>query len=182
MKHQELTRLSKYLSLILRHRPEVANIQLDENGWTSVAELLNQVKDRGKAIDQSTLKTIVENDNKQRYAFSEDGLYIRANQGHSVKVDLGYKAMTPPTMLYHGTAEKFISNIRHEGLKKRTRHHVHLSAELATAKNVGSRHGNPVILIVKAKEMSQSGYDFFLSNNGVWLTDHVPVEYIEFPL
>ena len=181
MKHQELTSLSKYLSLILRHRPEVANIQLDENGWTSVAELLNQLKAKRKAIDKSTLEAIVENDNKQRYAFSEDGLYIRANQGHSVKIDLGYEAMTPPDILYHGTADKFISNIRKEGLKKRTRHHVHLSAELSTAKSVGSRHGTLVVLIIKTKEMHQAGYDFFQSDNGVWLTDNIPPAFIDFP-
>jgi len=171
-------KLSKFLSLILRHKPETIGIQLDENGWTDVQLLLQKMQVSGKTMDLTTLQAVVANNDKKRFAFSEDGTKIRANQGHSLKVQLGYKPQTPPAILYHGTVEKFLGSIFQTGLDKRKRHHVHLSSEIATATNVGKRRGKPVILTIDAAQMQADGYPFFLSENGVWLTDKVPVKYI----
>lgn len=173
------TKLSKFLSLVLRHKPEVIGIQLEENGWTDVQTLLTKMNEAGKSIDLETLNAIVEADNKGRYSFNIDKTRIRANQGHSVEIDLGYQATTPPDILYHGTANRFIESILSIGLEKRNRHHVHLTADRQTAVTVGKRHGKPVILEVLAKEMLESGYEFYVSDNGVWLTDHVPVKYLK---
>ena len=173
------TKLSKFLSLVLRHKPEVIGIQLEENGWTDVQILLNKMQEAGKSIDLETLTAIVDADNKGRYSFNMDKTRIRANQGHSVEIDLGYQATTPPDILYHGTAKRFVESILKTGLEKRNRHHVHLTADRQTAVTVGKRHGKPVILEVLAKEMLESGYEFYVSDNGVWLTDHVPVKYLK---
>ena len=179
MKNKNQKRLSKFLSLVLRHRPEKIGIQLTEAGWTDVNILLQKINDAGNQLDFETLEQIVKESDKQRFAFNEDKTQIRANQGHSVKVALGFEPKTPPAILYHGTAEKYLNNIMKEGLKKRSRHHVHLSAELETAKKVGARHGKLVVLKVQAGEMNKEGFEFFESENGVWLTDEVPVRYLD---
>lgn len=172
------TKLSKFLSLVLRHRPELIHLELDTHGWTNVSDLIKKMNNYGKHIDLATLKLVVENCNKQRFAFSPEGDKIRANQGHSIKVDLGYTPQIPPAILYHGTAKKYVDSIYSKGLNKRKRHHVHLSSDIATASKVGQRHGTLVIFKVLAIAMQEDGFDFFVADNGVWLTDHVPSQYL----
>ncbi len=179
MNKQELKKHSKFLSLILRHQPEVVDIQLDEQGWVDIDVLLNALNQKGRHINRSQLETIVLNNDKKRFTFNKDGSRIRANQGHSINIDLALKPQTPPDVLYHGTAVRFLNSIRQQGLVKRSRQHVHLSSDEETARKVGSRHGKPVILSIGAKQMHQDQYQFFLSKNGVWLTDHVPPQYIQ---
>ena len=181
MNDQQLKRISKFLSLVLRHKPETINIQLDAQGWVDTQVLIDQCKANKRPLDLPTLQKVVADNNKKRFSFNEDGSKIRASQGHSVKIDLAYEAIEPPKILYHGTATRFVESIAESGLQKRNRHHVHLSSELATAKDVGSRHGKPVILEVKAKEMYDAGHEFFQSENGVWLTEEVLVQFIVFP-
>ncbi len=180
MNNQKLhTRLSKFLSLVLRHQPEVIGITLDDQGWTNVDDLIEKMNDFGKPIDRSTLDFVVANNNKRRFVIDTKQNRIRANQGHSIEIELGYPAKEPPTLLYHGTARKKVDFIFKTGLEKRSRHHVHLSPDVDTAIKVGQRHGKPVVLEVKAKEMHLDGYTFFISENGVWLTDSVPVKYLK---
>ncbi len=169
---------SKFLSLILRHKPETIGLVLDEAGWTPVADLLAGCARKGIHLSLPELKELVSASDKQRFALSEDGLFIRANQGHSVAVELGLKPAVPPEVLYHGTIEKFLPSIRMAGLRKGQRHHVHLSSDEATALRVGQRRGLPVILKIQARSMHAEGFVFFLSANDVWLTDHVPSQYI----
>ena len=180
MNEKERTRASKFLSLVLRHEPERIGIELDGQGWVGVETLLSALRAHGKPIDRAQLDEIVATNEKKRYAYSDDGQRIRANQGHSVEVSLGYAAQRPPKILYHGTAERYLSSIQKEGLLKRERHHVHLTSSAETALNVGRRHGAPVILVVDANAMQVAGYEFFLSENGVWLTDHVPPQFLKF--
>lgn len=180
MPKDKLTRTSKFLSLVLRHRPELIGITLDSAGWVSAAELLRACRAHGRPLTPEELREVVASNDKRRFSFSEDGRKVRANQGHSVPVELGYSPTVPPEILYHGTAEKFLPLIREEGLKKGARHHVHLSADEETAERVGGRRGRPVILKVESGRMRQEGYEFFLSANGVWLTEHVPPEYLVF--
>lgn len=177
----DLIKHSKFLSLVLRHRPKLIGIELGEEGWVEVEELLQKITAFGREMDRDLLNEVVEKNNKQRYAFSEDGKRIRASQGHSVKIELGYEPVEPPEFLFHGTAVQHLSAIQRIGLIKRKRHHVHLSKEAETATQVGGRHGTPVILIVKSLEMHQAGHAFFCSENGVWLTESVPPHFIEFP-
>ncbi|NME72585.1 RNA 2'-phosphotransferase [Flammeovirga aprica] len=179
MNDKQLKSIGKFLSLILRHRPETIHIHLDENGWTDVEILIQQMNKFHKPITFEELKYLVENNNKKRYSFNEDKTKIRANQGHSVNVDLNLNAVTPPDLLYHGTADKYLSNILEEGLKKKQRHHVHLSLDIETATNVGRRHGKLVIFEVDATRMHKDGLQFFKSDNDVWLTDEVPVGYLK---
>jgi putative RNA 2'-phosphotransferase len=174
MKNDE--QLSKALSYVLRHRPDSIGVTLDKAGWCSIEELLAQLNAHGTKIDRESLVRVVQNDAKSRYSI--DGEKIRANQGHSVQVELGYKAKKPPTVLYHGTVAQFLAAIMKQGLQKMKRHHVHLSADEATANIVGARRGKPIILTVDAAKMDQDGFTFFLSDNGVWLTDEVPAKYI----
>ena len=174
-------RLSKFLSLVLRHEPERTGLQLDAAGWVGVDALLAGAARAGVPITRERLKAIVANSDKQRFAFDASGERIRANQGHSVAVELGYASATPPDVLFHGTVAKFIEAIRREGLVKGSRHHVHLSPDEATARKVGQRRGVPVILRVDAGGMQRAGHRFFHSTNGVWLVDHVPPEFIFFP-
>ena len=155
MNKQELTKNSKFLSLILRHQPEVVGIQLDAQGWVDVDVLLNALSHNGRHINRAQLEDIVSNNDKKRFSFNEDGSRIRANQGHSIDIDLALKPQMPPDILYHGTAVRFLNSIHQQGLVKRTRQHVHLSSDEATAYKVGSRHGKPVILIIDAKQMHQ---------------------------
>jgi putative RNA 2'-phosphotransferase len=171
-------RKSKFLSLVLRHEPEKIGVQLDENGWIGVEELLTAMAAHGKSMSRGELDQLVRANDKQRFAFSEDGTRIRANQGHSVEVDLALEAQTPPETLYHGTVEKFLKPIFRDGLKKGERHHVHLSPNLETAVKVGQRRGKPIILEVAASRMHSDGHAFFVSGNGVWLVDRVPPQYL----
>jgi putative RNA 2'-phosphotransferase len=175
----DYTKLSKFLSLVLRHNPGLIGIQLNEQGWTDVETLLRKMNEFGKNIDIGTLNKVVEIDNKKRYAYNSDKTKIRASQGHSVKIDLGYSPETPPEFLYHGTASKFVDSILKSGIQKRGRHHVHLSPDIATAVNVGKRHGNPVVFEIKANEMFVQGFVFFISENGVWLTCEVPAIFLQ---
>jgi putative RNA 2'-phosphotransferase len=174
--------ISKLLSFVLRHHPELIGLKLDEKGWANVDLLLLQLNAHDKPIDRKLLEYVVETNNKKRFAFNEDKTLIRASQGHSIAIELGLTAQTPPDILFHGTAEKFVASILDTGLEKRGRQHVHLSQDLQTAIQVGGRHGKPVIFKVFAAEMKSAGYLFYLSENQVWLTDHVPVRFISYPL
>ena len=181
MNDKQRTRTSKFLSLVLRHQPQRVGVVLDASGWVDVDELLEACRRHGMAIDRAGLEQVVAKSEKKRFAFSHDGQRIRASQGHSVEVSLGYSAVVPPQQLFHGTATRCVGSIRREGLHKRERHHVHLSANTETAQQVGQRHGKPAILVVLAGAMHRQGHTFFVSENGVWLTEHVPAEFIEFP-
>jgi len=175
---KENTKISKFLSLVLRHKPETIQINLDENGWTSVDELIENAHKFGYHFDREILKFIVETNAKKRFAFNDNFDKIRANQGHSVEVELGYSPQIPPVILYHGTSEKSVALILQTGLEKQSRHHVHLSKDVDTALVVGTRHGKPFVFEVLAELMHSDGFEFYLSENGVWLTDNVPVKYL----
>ena len=166
------------MSLILRHNPGRVGISLDESGWVDVDVLINAMNKSGKSVDRNLIEDVVETNDKKRFTFSEDGSMIRANQGHSVSVDLQLEVKTPPEFLYHGTATKNLDSINKEGLDKKNRQHVHLSADKVTATKVGQRHGKVVILNIRSGDMNRAGYEFYLSKNGVWLTDKVPVDFI----
>ena len=174
-------RISKLMSLVLRHKPEHLDLTLDENGWVKVDLLLAAMQRQGLDVDRELLEEVVRDNDKQRFAFNDDRTQIRANQGHSIEVDVELEQKTPPSVLLHGTVEKFLDAIRESGLKKMSRQHVHLSADMETASKVGSRRGKPVILQIDAANMEKNGHVFYLSANGVWLTDHVPPGFITFP-
>ncbi|PJJ60423.1 RNA 2'-phosphotransferase [Hymenobacter chitinivorans] len=178
MDKAQLTRLSKFLSLHLRHQPQALGLTLAEGGWVSVAELLAGCARHGQPITRAQLEEVVTSNDKQRFAFDESGTRIRAQQGHSVEVDLQLLPATPPAVLFHGTVPAALPAIRQEGLQKRQRHHVHLSPDEATARRVGQRRGQPLILAIEAGAMQQAGFVFYESGNGVWLTDHVPPQYL----
>jgi len=169
--------ISKYISLILRHKPQTIGITLDEHGWANVNELIEGISKTHK-FDMETLEKIVRTDEKQRYSFNEDKTLIRANQGHSIPVDVELEESEPPEILYHGTGEKYVASIDETGLIPKRRLYVHLSKDVETATNVGSRHGKPVIYKVLAGKMNQDGYKFYLSANKVWLTKNVPLKYL----
>ena len=175
---KENIHLSKLLSYILRHKPQEYGIVLDESGYANVDELINKLSAHNENINFEILQHIVDTNNKKRFAFNEDGTKIRASQGHSVEVELGYTEQQPPAILYHGTVEKFLAPILKDGLQKMQRHHVHLSADTTTATKVAERRGTPIILEIKAGEMHAAGYTFYVSANGVWLTEHVPPKFI----
>ncbi len=177
---KELVSASRFLSLILRHRPETVGITLDEHGWADVEQLIAGIR-AVRPFDRDMLEEIVANNNKQRFAFNEDRTKIRANQGHSVQVDVELQAQEPPEILYHGTGRKYVDSILREGLLPRTRLYIHLSADRETAVQVGSRHGQPVVLTVQAGQMHRDGHVFYRSANGVWLTKAVPVACLTFP-
>lgn len=177
---KQITNISKLLSLVLRHEPSHIGISLDEQGWTDVSLLISKIQEKGIEFNFEILQYIVESNNKKRFALNYDSTKIRANQGHSIEVNLDFKATTPPDILFHGTATKFIESIQKEGLLKQNRLHVHLSSDENTALKVGQRHGKPILLQVKAVEMMQTGHEFYLSDNNVWLTDNVPLKYIIF--
>lgn len=181
MTDKDTTRLSKFLSLVLRHEPERVGITLDAAGWVNVDELLAAVNQHGVALTLEQLQHIVATSDKKRYAFSDDQKLIRANQGHSVEVDLQYPPAQPPEILYHGTATRFLDAIRASGLHKMGRHDVHLSAETKVTLQVGGRHGKAVLLTIRAGDMHRAGHVFRCSTNGVWLTAQVPPEFIDFP-
>ena len=167
--------VSKYMSLILRHKPETIGISLDEHGWANVEDLITGIA-KDNEFNMEILEEIVRRDEKQRYSFNEDKTLIRANQGHSIPVDVELEEWVPPEILWHGTGEKYVESIDREGLISKSRLYVHLSKDEDTAIKVGSRHGKPVIYNVKAKQMYDDGYKFYLSVNGVWLTKEVPVK------
>ncbi|MEM6684684.1 MAG: RNA 2'-phosphotransferase [Bacteroidota bacterium] len=171
--------ISKFLSYVLRHHPDKLGISLDTNGWTSVAILLEKINVGEYTLSMEELEEVVATNTKKRFAFNEDKTKIRANQGHSVNVDLALKSKVPPNYLYHGTVEKFLPSIREKGLIKGSRHHVHLSVDTETAVKVGSRRGQPIVLTVKSGEMHAQGYTFYQSENDVWLTEAVPSTFIE---
>jgi len=171
---QKLNRISKYLSFILRHKPEAINLKLDEKGWADIDEII--LKTKKFSLNRKLIEKVVLEDNKQRYII--DGDKIRANQGHSINVDLELKPQIPPKILHHGTATRFIDSIMKTGLKTQNRQYVHLSKDLKTAKNVGSRHGKVVILNIDTISMLEDGFEFYISENGVWLTNHIPIKYI----
>jgi putative RNA 2'-phosphotransferase len=176
---KEIIKQSKFLSLVLRHNPEIIGIKLDDGGWANVETLLIKMNKSGKKIDFDTLDFVVKNNNKKRFAFNEDKTKIRASQGHSIKIDLGYDPQTPPEFLYHGSAEKFVGSILKIGIQKKGRHHVHLSADIKTAVDVGKRHGKPVVFEISAQNMQKQDFLFYISENKVWLTDIVPAEFIK---
>ncbi|MBI3650103.1 MAG: RNA 2'-phosphotransferase [Acidobacteria bacterium] len=177
---KRLIKISKFLSLVLRHQPEEIGLQLDPAGWVSVNELLRACRAKGFAITTEELQEVVRDNDKQRFTFNDDHSLIRANQGHSIEVELEYAPQTPPAILYHGTATRFVNSIQAQGLLKGKRLHVHLSPDEATAIKVGSRHGQPVVLKIAALRMHEDGLKFYLSKNGVWLTATVPADYIIF--
>ncbi|MFZ2899031.1 MAG: RNA 2'-phosphotransferase [Saprospiraceae bacterium] len=172
--------LSKFLSLVLRHKPESIGLELDPNGWAPLDLLIQKMREHGRKVDLSAIQHVVEHNDKQRFSLDMHRRRIRANQGHSIAVDLELPPAEPPMLLYHGTAAKNTGLIAAKGLVKGRRQHVHLSADIETATRVGGRHGQPIVLTIHAKDMHDAGYTFFISANGVWLTDHVPVEFIAF--
>ena len=174
----DVTRLSKRLSYWLRHRPDEAGLTLDGAGWADVAAVLAAFAASGLAVDREALARVVEDNDKQRFELSPDGLSIRARQGHSIKVEAGWEEREPPEVLYHGTVEKVLDAIFTQGLRPMARHHVHLSADLETARRVGTRRGKPMILEVAARECRGAGHAFHLSANGVWLVDTVPPRFL----
>lgn len=174
----DLKRKSKMLSLILRHRPELAGLELELEGWVEVERLLEGLKRSGRGLTRAELERVVRENDKQRFAFDATGTRIRASQGHSVPVELGLEAVEPPDVLYHGTHRDAVTAILADGLTKMNRHAVHLSADVATAVKVGGRRGRPGVLRVDAKAMADDGHDFYRSENGVWLTDSVPAEFL----
>jgi putative RNA 2'-phosphotransferase len=178
MKEKDIKSISKFLSLVLRHQPQLISVELDQHGWVNVDELLRQANAHGHHLNLELLNHVVETNNKKRFAFDEGRQKIRASQGHSVNVDLGYQAEMPPEILYHGTGEKSVAAIQQSGLEKRSRQHVHLSGDIETAIQVGGRHGQPAVFKVLAGAMYKSGYVFYLSENKVWLTDAVPAQYL----
>lgn len=175
-KHQKL---SVFISLILRHKPEIVGLALDDQGYLQVDQLIKGVNNTGRFIDENILEEIVDSDNKQRYSYNSDHTKIRANQGHSIEVNLGLLECQPPNFLYHGTSEKYVDSIMTAGLQKQSRLHVHLSENIDTATSVGGRRGKPVILLINSYKMYKDGYKFFKSENNVWLVDSVSKEYLE---
>lgn len=170
--------VSKYLSLVLRHQPQVLGITLDEAGWTDVAILLEKMQQKGMQVEFTKLVEVVQTNDKQRFAFNADHTKIRASQGHSVSIDLELSPVEPPEHLYHGTAEASLPSILKEGIHKRSRQHVHLSSDEKTAIKVGQRHGKPVVLLIKSGEMYRKGLLFYQSENQVWLTEYVSPAFI----
>lgn len=172
--------ISKFLSLVLRHSPQTIHLNMDKNGWVNIDELIqNANKYKGMHLTIDSINTIVETNDKQRFIISDDGKRIRANQGHSIKIDLELEAKMPPDILYHGTASRFLDLIMKNGLKPMTRQYVHLSQTKEVALTVGKRHGNPIVLYINAKNMFEEGYKFYLSENNVWLVNNVPAKYIK---
>ena len=177
---QDLTKISKFLSFVLRHKPEAIGLQLDPQGWADIDELIAKAHQSGEmaTLDRGLIETTVENNDKKRFVISEDGQCIRANQGHSINVDLQLTPKQPPDVLYHGTASRFLESIKAEGLKPGQRQYVHLSGDTETATQVGQRYGKPVVLVIDAKAMHQQSMTFYQADNGVWLTQQVAPNFI----
>lgn len=181
MTDPDLVSTSKLLSWMLRHAPDEAGLSLDGAGWAEVESVLAALRSRGATVDHDVLRQLVASSDKQRFALSPDGMRIRAQQGHSIEVALDHPEREPPPRLFHGTVERFLEAILREGLRARGRHHVHLSADLETATAVGRRRGRPVVLTVHAEAMVADGHRFWLTPNGVWLTERVPPRFLELP-
>ena len=178
MNEKRQTRISKFLSLILRHQPEKIGLTLEKDGWVNVADLLAASGKKGFAFSLDELKTVVADNDKKRFSFDETGAKIRANQGHSTSVEIDFERKTPPAILYHGTAEKNVQAILEKGLQKMKRHHVHLSEDAETARKVGVRYGKPVIFEIDTKAMTEENFEFYVSANGVWLVEKVPARFL----
>jgi len=179
---KSLVPTSKFLSFILRHQPESIGVSLDPEGWIDIDVLVFAATKHGQKLSLTLVHAVVAENDKRRFGLSEDGLRIRANQGHSIpSIDLDLAPVEPPNQLFHGTVPQFLDGIRQLGLQKRSRNHVHLSADVETARRVGMRRGEPVILTIDSLSMYSDRFSFFLSANGVWLTDSVPVDFIRFP-
>ena len=178
MDAHENPKLSKFLSFVLRHRPDAIGLALDEQGWAPIDDLILKSNAAGHSFSRDDMIQVVETSEKRRFTLSADGHRIRAAQGHSVTIDLGLSEQEPPTVLYHGTARRFLRSILSDGLTPQARQQVHLSVDEATAKIVGQRHGVPVVLRVDAHRMHSTGFQFYVADNGVWLTDHVPAEFM----
>lgn len=180
MNEKEIKETGKFMSYVLRHRPDSIGLQLTNEGWADILELIEKMNLHGQNVDISVIEKVVAANDKQRFAFNDARTHIRANQGHSINIALGLSPVEPPAFLFHGTVEKFLINIKEEGLKKMSRQHVHLSKDMETAKAVGGRRGKPIVLTVQSGKMYKDGYVFYLSGNGGWLTDKVDINYIEF--
>jgi putative RNA 2'-phosphotransferase len=178
MNDEKIVKVSKYLSRHLRHQPQALGLTLQPGGWVEVSELLAACAKNRFPISRAQLDEVVAQNDKQRFSFDETGERIRANQGHSVEVDLALVPQTPPEILYHGTGAGSVETIRREGLLKLRRHHVHLSTDQETARRVGARHGKPHLFVVDTHAMRAAGHLFYCSDNNVWLTDHVPPEFL----
>ncbi len=179
MDEKRKTKISKFLSLILRHKSDTIDLKLDEKGWADVKELLEQSAQNGNSFTREELKTVVETNDKKRFTFDESETKIRASQGHSIAVEISFEEKPPPKILYHGTAEKSVEAILQNGLQKMQRHHVHLSSEIETAQAVGIRYGKPVIFRIDTEKMLAENFKFCVSANGVWLVEGVPPEFLE---
>lgn len=179
---KKLVHISKFLSMILRHRPEEVGIMLDEHGWADVEELIElSGENLGVNFTKEQLRQMIEENDKPRFSFNDDETKIKANYGHSVPVDLALEPATPPEILYHGTAIRFLENIQKEGIMRRARNYVHLSGDEETALEVGARHGKPIVLNVNTGKMARDGFTFFKTNDDTWLTEKVPKKYVDFP-
>ena len=178
---RELVRLSKFISLVLRHHPERIGIELDKTGWVAVEELLSALAEHGRPTSRREIERINRESKKQRFEFSEDGRLIRATYGHSIDVCPNYDPVRPPDRLYHGTVRRCLPGIRHRGLSPQERQYVHLSTDRNTALQVGARHGRAILLQVRAREMHEAGHEFYHADEGVWLTEHVPPDYLILP-
>ncbi len=179
MNNARLIKISKYLSKHLRHQPERIGIKLEKGGWVAVDELLEACRKNKFPITRTDLEEVIAQNDKKRFSFDSTGTMIRANQGHSVEVDLQLSPSVPPDVLYHGTGHKTVKIIMQNGLNKMSRHHVHLSRDIGTAKKVGARHGKAVVFEIDAAAMYEAGFTFYCSDNGVWLTDNVPPKYLK---
>lgn len=177
--NEPMEKTSKFLSLVLRHQPDKIGLTLDKAGWASIAELVTKAQAAGVDLTVALVQEIVTTNDKQRFAISPDGEHIRANQGHSLQVDLGLTPQPPPDLLYHGTTLRFLGSILREGLKRQGRQHVHLSVDIATATKVGQRHGKCIVIEIDAGAMYKNGFVFFLAENNVWLTEDVPPHYLK---
>lgn len=177
----DLTRASKFLSYVLRHRPDSIGITLDAQGWIEVPELLSKAAIAGTSLTLDQLKQVVADNDKKRFVLNDDATRIRAAQGHSVDVDLKLRVKAPPPVLFHGTVGKFVADIRKQGLKPMSRHDVHLSPDRETATLVATRRGKPLILTIETYPMVRDGFEFRVSDNGVWLVPEVPAKYLKFP-
>lgn len=178
MMKEKLKRISKTLSYVLRHQPDSIGITLEPAGWVEVDVLLAALRRSGTSVERAVLDQVVAENDKQRFEFDDSGRRIRARQGHSTEVDLGYEPATPPAVLFHGTAIHNLTSIRERGLVKGNRHHVHLSTNRETMVAVGRRHGKPIVLAVDSAAMHAAGHSFFLTANQVWLTEHVPPQFL----
>lgn len=177
--NKNLTKVSKFLSYVLRHNPKSINMKIDFQGWASVDELIRCATNHKLIITKELIEEVVTTNDKERFKLSDNRKMIRANQGHSLKINLGLESIQPPEVLYHGTASRFLESINNEGLKSGNRHHVHLSNQITTAIKVGQRHGFPVVLKIEAARMYEDGFTFYCSENGVWLVDNVPSKYFD---